>query len=149
MFDKKKTLKEPLVSVLIVLAGMMFLSVCYICYVLIVVLLENTIYHHDPASIPIDSLRNGLALTLLFLSFLLLLSKANDVFKVIVLMGALCMMDITMIFRYYEQPVFGILIISVLTGLALLIAKQVRKPTYYGVMILMAYFISLLYAWPR
>ena len=145
-----KTYRHP-VWILIILGvgGPLIIALMWFLYLGVYLLIESLFYATDPLRVPVDMIRQGTAIGLTFIGYLVMRSKATALFKALLIMSPISMVVVTLIFRVSMNPWAVVLTVVALSGLLLTAIKRSKLPWFYYVSVGLSILISTLYAWPR
>lgn len=146
----KRTYRHP-VWILIILGvgGPLLIALTWFLYLAVYLTIESLFFASNPTQVPVDTLRQGTAIGLTLIGFLVMRSKANALFKALVIMSPISMVLVTLIFRVYMNPLAVGLTVVAVSGLLVTAIKLAKLPWFFYVSVGLSILISTLYAWPR
>jgi hypothetical protein len=147
--EQKKHLRPVWLQVILIVAGSLAgMALTWLLYVLIYNLLETLFYPNNPLAFPAGTVRQGYALVLTLLYFILLRTRLSDSFKAVLLCGPLSTLMIAAGFLFYQYPVLSIGVMLCAAAACGFYLYKSKKPWCYDAAAITASVIAIAYAWP-
>ncbi|MHB1455160.1 MAG: hypothetical protein ACYCYM_14575 [Saccharofermentanales bacterium] len=148
--SKKEVVRSILLPAVVVpVAGLFVLALCYALYLGFYLTVESTMFAKNPSMMPTGLVRIVFTLILLVLGLLLLFTKWPDLLKVILLTGPMTMLIITSVMINYLQLPIAVAAVSVIVLASLFLVYFFKKPWFYYLGIAISVVAGIFYAWPR
>ncbi|MHB8962778.1 MAG: hypothetical protein ACYC5K_06445 [Saccharofermentanales bacterium] len=148
--SKKEAVRSILLPAVVVpVAGLFVLALCYALYLGFYLTIESTLYSENPSMMPTGMVRIVFTVILFVLGLLLLFTRWPDLLKVILLIGPMAMLIITSVMTNYLQLPIAAAIVSVIVLGSLFLVYFFKRPWFYYLGIAVAATAGIYYAWPR
>lgn len=145
-----KAYRHPVwILIILGIGGPLIIALTWFFYLLVFQSIETLFYANDTLRVPVDLIRQGTAIGLTLIGYLVMRSKANAVFKALIIMSPISIVLVTLIFRVYMNPTALILTILGFTGVLVAAIKLTKLPWFFYVAVGLSILISTIYAWPQ
>lgn len=145
-----KAVRHPVwILIILGLGGLLIIALTWFFYLLVFQTIETLFYASDTLRVPVDLIRQGTAIGLTLVGYLVMRSKANALFKALIIMSPISMVLVTLLFRVYMNPTALILTIIGFTGVLVAAIKLTKLPWFFYVAVGLSILVSTIYAWPQ
>jgi hypothetical protein len=145
-----KTYRHPVrILILLGVGGPLVIALTWFLYLGVYLTIESLFYATRPQEVPVDQIRQGTAIGLTLIGYLMMRSKANALFKALIIMSPISMVVVTLLFRVIMNPTALILTLVGFTGVLIVAINLTKLPWFFYVAVGLSILISTIYAWPQ
>lgn len=129
--------------------GLFLLGLTYLSYFAVTLAVEALIYSTNPQAMPMDLVRRGFALFIIFVYVLIDRLRWSSPIKATLMIAPLSMALITVVLQYYQNMILALSLCAVLVGILTFVFWKQKRAWIYFYAIAFSVVMALFYGWPR
>lgn len=131
------------------MGGLFLLGLTYLSYFAVTLAVEALIYSTNPQAMPMDLVRRGFALFIIFVYVLIDRLRWSSPIKATLMIAPLSMALITVVLQYYQNMILALSLCAVLVGILTFVFWKQKRAWIYFYAIAFSVVMALFYGWPR